>query len=301
MNKSTLQENSQNNLAWLVPMGFILLVVFVFVSAPQSSLAQPSVAQSLIVDDAAAADIDMDNQSTELQTEDATPLDDHYVYLPFVSRHYCGGYPCEVYRDEFDDSNSGWPREHSYYPHPDRDNVMVEVHRDYQGDTYNMEIKEEWFTDIYAMAPDVTLPDNYTVQVDMKYDFSDWNADWGLILNATGEPGACYMITVMNASGSVMYKIRRRSANGYETTLIANAPPLYALQKNSGKWNRLKVTRQGDSIHFETFSFSFNQWYDLATVYDDTLNGGGVGFRVFTYEQGSEAWFDNLIIWDLGP
>ena len=213
------------------------------------------------------------------------------IHLPLIVRNYSScPYPCLIYQDDFSDPLSGWPREHSHYG-------KVEIHRDYQDGTYNMEIKEEWFTAIYAMAPNVELPKNYIVQFAMRYDFWDWNADWGVIVNATGEPGACYMLTSMNASGSVMYKIRYRSSKGKETTLASGDAK--KLLKNNDKWRTARVVRQGDGISFEVYKDG--GWVRIKKVYDGKLDGGRVGFRIFTYEQGAEAWFDNLYVWDLGP
>jgi hypothetical protein len=198
-------------------------------------------------------------------------------------------YPCLIYHDDFSDPNSGWPREHSKYG-------KVEIDRDYEDGTYYMRIDEEWFTAVYAMAPKVRLPDNYIVQFAMSYDFWDWNADWGAVVNATDDPGGCYIVTALNASGSVMFKIRRRSASGKETTLASGGAK--GILKNNDKWRTVRIVRQGDSISFEAHK---GGWVRVGGTHDGELNGGGMGFRIFTYEQGAEARFDDVYIWDLGP
>jgi len=212
----------------------------------------------------------------------------HKTFLPVVKS--CT-YPCLIYHDDFGDPNSGWPREDSDYG-------KVEIYRDYEDDgTYHMRIDGEWFTAIYAVASNVRLPANYIVEFAMRYDFWDWNADWGIVVNASDEPGACYMITAMNASGSIMYKIRRRSAAGKETTLASGGAK--GLLRNNEGWRTLRVVRQGDSISFEVSQGG--EWVRIGGTHDGELSGGGVGFRIFTYEQGAEAWFDDVYVWDLGP
>jgi hypothetical protein len=217
------------------------------------------------------------------------------TYLPLTAQRYSScPFPCLIYHDDFSDPNSGWPREHSKYG-------KVEIDRDYDYEdpdgTYHMKIDHEWFTDIYAVAPNVRLPKNYVVQFAMRYDFWDWNADWGAVVNTTGEPGGCYMLTAVNASGSVMCKIRRRSAAGKEFTLASGGAK--KLLRSDDGWRTVRVFRQGDNLRFEVHQGG--EWIVVKGTQDAELSGGGVGFRIFTYEQGAEAWFDDLYVWDLGP
>jgi hypothetical protein len=94
-----------------------------------------------------------------------------------------------------------------------------------------------------------------------------------------------------------MYKIRYRSSKGKETTLASGGAK--KLLRNNDQWKTARVVRQGDGISFEVYKDG--GWVRINKVYDGKLDGGRVGFRIFTYEQGAEAWFDNLYVWDLGP
>jgi hypothetical protein len=222
-----------------------------------------------------------------------TAQEPYLNFVPVLFRNYTP--PFTSYADDFDDPGSGWPVEH----------VVAsdhEWHREYTDGTYHMQVEKIWFHRIFALAPGVTTGDNYVVQVDMKYDFEDYRADWGLVFGATGEPGNCYMVTAHRYGEDIYYDIRIRYAGGKEQDLDNDlGVPPYALQENPNKWNRLRVTRQGSMIHFEAYNFTLHQWFDIDTVYDTTLSRGGVGLTVFSSELGSEAYFDNFQVWSLDP
>jgi len=270
-----------NNLVWLSPTGLILLIMIGLIAVPQLTWAQSQPLRP--------------SGATRSPAGDVSPTEDHFVYLPLVTRRYCSSYPCLIYTESFGDPNSGWPVEHEVDP-PDH-----EWHREYLDGTYHMEIDYIWMHRIFAVAPNLTTRDNYMIRVDLKYDFSDYRADWGVIFGATGDPGACYMVTANRYGEDVYYAIRLRAANGGETGLASGGVPRFSLQKNSDKWNRLKITRQGDTIAFDTYNFSLGEWYHIRTVQDATLGGGGIGFTIFSSEFGAEAFYDNLYVWDLGP
>lgn len=222
-----------------------------------------------------------------------TAQEPYLNYMPVLFRNYTP--PFTGYTDDFDDPGSGWPVEHVV-------KSDYEWHREYLDGTYHMQIEKIWFHRIFALAPNIITGENYAIQVDLKYDFEDYRADWGVIFGATGEPGNCYMVTAHRYGEDINYDIRIRYAGGKEQDIDNDlAVPQYALQKNSNKWNRIRVTRQGSMIRFEAYNFTLHQWYDIDTVYDTTLGAGGVGFTVFTSELGSEAYFDNFQVWSLDP
>jgi len=279
MERARLDPAPSTNLAWSAPLALILFVVVgVMATMPQFTWAQLQPPQASV--------------PIQSPVTDASLTGDQVTYLPVVTRYYCASYPCPIYHEDFSDPSSGWPREHSDYG-------KVEIHRDYEDGTYHMTIVQEWFTAIYAIAPNVTLPDNYIAQFDMRYDFSDYRADWGIVFSATGDPGACYMATANRYGIDAYYAVRRLSANGKETSLDSGGAK--GLLKNNDKWRTLRVIRQGDSINFE--AYKSGEWVriNVRDIHDATLSHGGVGFRIFSSEMGAEAWFDNLYVWDLGP
>ena len=276
MKQPSLHPRFRGNLAWSAPMTLVLLTIIgLTATMPQFTWAQPQTPRASDLSQSPAADI--------------SPAGEHIAYMPFVPQHYCNEYPCLIYQDDFSNPSSGWPIQHSDYG-------KVEIHRDYENGTYHMNIENEWFTAVYAMAPNVKLPNNYIIQFRMRYDFSDYRADWGVVFGATGDPGAFYAATANRYGEDIYYAIRYISAAGKEDELKSGGAQ--KLLKASNDWRTVRVVREGDLISFES---SKGGWTRIGATRDDRLNGGGMGFRIFTSELGAEAWFDDLYIWDLGP
>jgi hypothetical protein len=236
-----------------------------------------------------------DSQNVFLDDVTIGVKEPYRIYLPAGMKNYVAPFP--DFHDDFGDPGSGWPRFHvNKLP-------TYEEHRDYSdeyGSTYKMKLGGyTWFHRIFASPAEVHARDEFTLQTDIMYDYGDYRAGWGLILEASDDMEYYYMAAMYRYGGGtgVFFHIRRRTPSEGEVNLAADPVPSY-LSRSKGEWSTLRVVREGNSIAFYALNPWTGQWELLSSVDNaPPLDGNRVGFTVFNSELGADAWFDNFHLW----
>lgn len=213
----------------------------------------------------------------------------HRLYLPAILNNYAP--PLQDFYDDFSDPTSGWPTEHFSDP------PSYEVHRDYSNGAYWMKLTYIWFHRIYASPEDVYASGEFTLQTDLMYDFGDYRAEWGVILEASDDMKSYYLVALYRYGPDLLYRIRRRTDAGEVDLVDASAP--WFLEHISWKWSTIRIVRQGDQIRFYGYNPhpDFLQWELVRSVTAPPLSGQRVGVTIFSTEQGAEAYYDNFHLW----
>lgn len=226
-----------------------------------------------------------------------TAQEPYRVHLPLAYKNYVPPFP--DFDDDFSDAGSGWPRKHV-------DNLPdYEEHRDYvseYGSTYKMKLGGyTWFHRIFASPEDVHSRDEFTLQANIMYDYGDYRAGWGLILEASDDMKTYYLAGVYRYGGnegsdSGMFCHIRKVENGTEQDLVATSAPDY-FERSKGEWTTIRVVRQENSISLYAVN-SVGQWENIiSTSNTPSLSGDRVGFSVFNAELGADGWFDDFHLW----
>ncbi|MFZ5916303.1 MAG: hypothetical protein ACOYZ7_05195 [Chloroflexota bacterium] len=212
----------------------------------------------------------------------------YWLYLPAALSNYAP--PSRDFHDNFSDPNSGWPVEHV------EQSPTYEIHRDYVDGRYWMKLNYIWFHRAFAMPVGVSASGDYTLQVDLMYDFGDYRAEWGVIFEANDDATSYYMVTLYRYGPDLLYRIRRTTSGG-EVDLADEGAPWF-LQTNSWQWSYIRIVREGDEIRFYGYvPYPWAEWSHIRTVNAPPLSGERIGFTVFSSELGAEAYFDNLHLW----
>ena len=224
-----------------------------------------------------------------------TTQEPYRVHLPLALNNYVP--PFSDFEDDFSDAGSGWPIEHvvNHQP-PDEPAKWNEWHKEYVNNTYHMEVNYIWFHRIFASPERVAASGDYTLQVDMMYDFYDYRAEWGLIFEADNDMESYYMVALYNYGQELNYRIRCRKSSGEEVDLAGGSAPWF-FHRHSWDWSKFRIVRQGNKLYFYGHNPWTANWELINSVNASPLNGNRVGFTVFSSEQGSEAYFDNFYLW----
>lgn len=209
------------------------------------------------------------------------------VYLPVEFRNYRPSF-----HDNFSSVTSGWPVEHFADP-PD-----YAVDRDYSNGAYWMKLTYIWFHRIFASPAHVHASGEFTLQTDLMYDFGDYRAEWGVILEASDDMKSYYLVAMYRYGPDLLYRIRRRIASGAEVDLVDVGAPWF-LERISWKWSSIRIVRQGDQLRFYGYNPhpDYLRWELVNSVTAPPLSGTRIGATIFSTEQGAEAYFDNFHLW----
>jgi hypothetical protein len=192
------------------------------------------------------------------------PQWNYYVYLPLINKNSCGFY----YFDDFSVPTGRWWT---------RDDADITL--DYVNEEYQILLKNAYSD--WLQTPDLVLPSNYRIEVDV-YQPSSAQNDHGLVFGTrwNGSNWETYQFLIYAPTQE--YFLVKRYMNGNWSTLIdwTYSPEIYPDTSN-----HLRVDRVGTLIRLYINGVQVN------TSTDASFTGAGrdAGLRVYS---GNSAWVD---------
>ncbi|MFC2038112.1 hypothetical protein ACFLYD_09215 [Chloroflexota bacterium] len=208
----------------------------------------------------------------EVDAPDVTAEQKRFVFMPLVLRDMCT-FP--TFSDDFGDPSSGWSSG------DDERRTFG-----YLGGEYQIKLKSA--DDSWKVTPDLLLPADYRVEVEVHRAFSDPGTH-GIVFGVRWDQNTYEAYQFVILAETQEYLLEKRMMDGSWPLLIdwTYNPAI----RSGSATNHLRVDRVGTKIHM------YINGSQVATYYDDSFTGPGrdAGLSVYSTDvAGTDARFDNF-------